>query len=347
LAESAARLEPPPEIAEPMSHFYEAALAPSHPGGFARHNSQAVSDATGTFISETHTSAAIWLFRVERMHLEGKTRFQTYQICDIPRFGKSLFLDYNIQTSLLDEHVFHECMSQPAMTLHPNPKKVLVCGGGEGATLREALKHSTVERATMVDIDGELVEMVKSHMPEWHQGAFDDPRTTLLYEDARVFLEQNQGAGFHVILSDLPNPHEEGPSQMLFTKEYFELCAGALSEDGVFAMQAGSANQNYPDCMACCIRTLQEIPAFAHVAGYWAVVTTFFQPWGFALASKRHDPLALDEDEIAHRFAERGVQTRYYTPRFHRSVFTLPDYMLEAVARGRVLTDGEPFVWEA
>ena len=94
------------------------------------------SDATGIFINETHTDAAIWQFRVEKMLLEGKTKYQTYQICEIPRFGKSLFLDYNIQTSLLDEYIFHECMSQPAMTLHPNPRKVAVAGGGEGVFIR-------------------------------------------------------------------------------------------------------------------------------------------------------------------------------------------------------------------
>ena len=306
-----------------------------------------MSDATGTFISETHTDAAIWMFRVAKIHLEGKTKYQTYQICDIPRFGKSLFLDYNIQTSLLDEHVFHECMSQPAMTLHPNPKRVLVCGGGEGATLREALKHNTVEQAVMVDIDEELVDMVKVHMPEWHQGAFEDKRTTLLHEDARAYIKDNQGANFDVILSDLPNPHEDGPAQMLFTKEYFELCAAALSEDGVFAMQAGSANQNYPDCMACCIKTLQSMKQFECVAGYWGIVTTFFQPWGFVLASKKYDPLALSEEQIKKRFAERGVKTKYYTSRFHQAVFTLPDYMLEAVTSARILTDTKPFVWTA
>lgn len=302
---------------------------------------------TGIFISETHTDAAIWQYRVSKMILEGKTRYQTYQIADVPRFGKSLFLDYNIQTSLLDEHVFHECMTQPAMVLHPSPRKVLVCGGGEGATLREALAHSTVEEAVMVDIDRELVDMVKEHMPEWHQGAFDDPRTTLLHMDARKFVADSRGAGFDVILSDLPNPHEEGPGQMLFTREYFQMCADAMSEDGVFAMQAGSANANYPECMACCIKTLEEMGCWAHVEGYWAVVTTFFQPWGFVLASKRHDPIGLSEVEIARRFAERGVRTRYYTPRFHRAVFTLPDYMLEAVAQARELTDADPFVWTA
>ena len=331
------------------------------------------SDATGMFINETHTSAAIWQYRVDKMILEGKTQYQTYQIAEVPRFGKSLFLDYNIQTSLMDEYVFHECMSQPAMTLHPNPKRVLVCGGGEGATLREALAHNTVTDAVMVDIDEELVDMVKVHMPEWHQGAFEDPRTTLIHTDARAWIANlgvngggrsfsephaegaltpqpplPEGEGepkFDVILSDLPNPHEDGPGQMLFTKEYFEICRDALTDDGVFAMQAGSANENYPACMACCIKTLREV--FPFVAGYYGIVTTFFQPWGFVLASKTLDPMALTEQEIDERHAERGVKNRYYTGRFHHACFTLPEYLLRAEDDARVLTDAEPFVWDA
>ena len=306
------------------------------------------SDATGMFITETHTSAAVWHYRVEKMLLEGKTQYQTYQICEVPRFGKSLFLDYNIQTSLMDEHVFHECMSQPAMTLHPHPERVVVCGGGEGATLREALQHNTVKEAIMVDIDEELVDMVKEHMPEWHQGAFEDPRTTLLHTDARQWLVDHKGANFDVILSDLPNPHEDGPAQYLFTKEYFQIAADALSDEGVFAMQAGSANANYPECMASCIKTLESMEDFRFVAGYYGIVTTFFQPWGFVLASKKHDPLMLTAEEIAKRFAARGVRTRYYTPRFHQAVFTLPDYLLDCVRdKARVLTDAEPFAWTA
>lgn len=302
--------------------------------------------ATGMFINETHTSAAIWQYRVEKMLLEGKTKFQTYQIADVPRFGKSLFLDYNIQTSLLDEYVFHECMSQPAMTLHPHPKRVVICGGGEGATLREALTHNTVEHATMVDIDEELVDMVKVHMPEWHRGAFDDPRTTLVHTDARAWLQEHAGAGFDVILSDLPNPHEDGPAQYLFTKEYFQIAFDSLGEDGVFAMQAGSASENYPACMVSCIRTLEDV--FPHVAGYYGIVSTFFQPWGFVLASKRSDPMSLSAEEIGRRHADRGVENRYYTGRFHSALFTLPEYLLRAYdSVGRVLTDAEPFVWTA
>ena len=301
------------------------------------------------FIAETHTEALTWFFTIEKMLLEGKTKYQEYQICEIPRFGKTLFLDHNIQSSLFDEHVYHECMSQPAMMLHPNPKKVAVCGGGEGATLREALRHNTVEEAVMIDIDKELIEMVKEHMPEWHQGAFDDKRTTLLHMDARKYLEDSKGTGFDVILSDLPNPHEGGPALKLFTKEYYQICADAMSDDGVFAMQAGCANANYPYHFAANLRTLMDMPnTFPVVRGYWGFVTSFMMPWGFILASKKHDPLALTEQDLVTRFKERAVSNRYYTPRFHQSVFTLPDYLYEALEQhGRVVTDAKPMAWEA
>lgn len=307
------------------------------------------SQSTGMFIAETHTEAVTWFFSIDKMLAQGTTQYQEYQICEIPRFGKTLFLDHNIQSSLMDEYVFHECMTQPAMMLHPNPKKVAVCGGGEGATLWQALRHSTVEQATMVDIDAELVEMVKVHMPEWHRGAFEDPRTTLLYADAREWIASQKGAGYDVVLSDLANPHPGGPSQYLFTREFFQMCADAMSDDGVFALQAGSANENYPELMVSNIATLEAMKdTFAYVAGYSGFVTTFMMPWGFALASKKYDPLALTVEALQARLASRGVQNRYVTPRYWQAMFTLPDYLLEAKAsRSRVLTDAEPYAWEA
>ncbi|HEY3780836.1 MAG TPA: hypothetical protein VGL56_07120 [Fimbriimonadaceae bacterium] len=307
------------------------------------------SQQTGMFVAETHTEAVTWLFTIEKFLVEGKTKYQEYQIGEIPRFGKTLLLDYKIQSSLLDEYVFHECMSQPAMCCHPNPKKVAICGGGEGATLREALKHNTVEEAVMIDIDEELIDMVKVHMPEWHQGAFEDKRTTLLHMDARKYLEDNKGANFDVILSDLPDPLEGGPAMYLFTEEYYRICAEAMSEDGVYAMQSGCANENYPFCYASCMATLESMKdVFPYVRGYYGLVSTFMMPWGFILASKKHDPLELTEQKLMARLKEREVTNRYYTPRYHQSVFTLPEYLLRAIEEhGRVVTDAKPFVWTA
>ena len=113
-------------------------------------------------------------------------------------------------------------------------------------------------------------------------------------------------------------------------------------------MQAGSASENYPACMSSCIKTLESMAEFKYVAGYYGIVSTFFQPWGFVLASKRFDPLALSFQTIAARFKERGVTNRYYTPRFHQAVFSLPEWILVSKeTEGRILTDAEPFVWEA
>ncbi|MFN7366933.1 MAG: spermidine synthase, partial [Armatimonadota bacterium] len=241
-------------------------------------------------------------------------------------------------------------MVQPAMTTHPNPKKVLVCGGGEGATLWQALQHNTVEHCDMVDLDEELVDMVKVHMKEWHHDCFDDPRANLVHKDARKWVEDHKGANYDVILSDLPGPIEGGPALYLYTKEYFQHVAEALSDDGVFVLQSGACNETYPYCFAAVHETLDSLKEqFPYVRGYYGLVTTFQMPWGFILASKKHDPLELTPELIAQRLAERGVTTnRYYTPRFHSAMFTLPEYMLRAIKQhGRILTDAEPFLWEA
>ncbi|MCU0316022.1 MAG: hypothetical protein MUC92_05475 [Fimbriimonadaceae bacterium] len=307
------------------------------------------SQAEGVQIVETFTEAVTWHFSVQKMLAVGRSEFQDYQIVDLPVFGKTLFLDYRIQSSLLDEYVYHEGMVQPAMTLHPNPQKVLVCGGGEGATLWQALQHKTVTEAHMVDLDRELIDFVKIHMEEWHQGAFDDPRTTLVHKDARKWVEDHKGYGYDVILSDLPGPVEGGPALYLYTQEYFRHVAEALSEDGVFVLQSGAVSESYPQCFACVHTTLESLKeTFPYVRGYWAGVTTFMTNWGFIIASKKHDPLDLTPEEIANRLAARGVTNRYYTPRFHNAMFTLPEHILRDTQKyGRVLTDSEPFVWTA
>ena len=307
------------------------------------------SQAEGVFIVETFTEAVTWHFTVTNILAAGRSQFQDYQIVDIPVFGKTLFLDYRIQSSLLDEYVYHEGMVQPAMVTHPQPQKVLVCGGGEGATLWQALQHNTVIEAHMVDLDEELIGFVKAQMPEWHKGAFEDSRTRLVHQDARKWVEDHKGYGYDVILSDLPGPVEGGPALFLYTKEYFKHVAAALSDDGIFVLQSGSVNESYPECFASIHQTLDALPdEFKYVRGYWAGVTTFMTNWGFIIASKKHDPLALSQQELAVRFNARGVINRYATPRFMGAMFTLPEHMLEAISsKGRILTDQDPFVWTA
>ncbi|MEI6512142.1 MAG: polyamine aminopropyltransferase [bacterium] len=300
---------------------------------------------SGMHLTESHTEAVQFVYSIDSVLFQGVTPFQHVNIVEVPRFGKSLFLDHKIQSSQLDEFIFHESMVHPAMITHPEPKKVAIAGGGEGASLRDALRHKSVQAATMVDIDEKFVDIAKEHLPEWHQGSFQDPRSTLIYADARRWLQSNTDK-FDVILSDLTDPLEAGPAVYLFTKDFYSLAFDALNDDGILAIQAGCANNNSPYLFVSLIKTLREV--FPFVRPYWAFVTTFLMPWGFILASKKHDPLELSQSDIAHRLSERGItNTRYYSPVMHHGMFALPPYIEDGVKEyGRVLTDSDPFYWQ-
>jgi len=177
----------------------------------------------GLWYSETFTDKLRFVYLVNEVIYIGKTKYQKVEILDVAYYGKTLFLDEKIQSSAFDEFIFHEAITHPALITHPNPKKVLIIGGGEGATLREVLKHSTVEGAWMVDIDGELVTLCKKYMPEWSSGAFGDKRATLIIQDARKFVMERE-ENFDVVISDLTEPLEGGPSLYLFTKSFIVGC---------------------------------------------------------------------------------------------------------------------------
>jgi spermidine synthase len=299
-----------------------------------------------TVLLETHTDALTSAFHAEEMLVWGKTQWQRYAVARVPGFGKVLFLDGKTQSAELDEYIYHEALVQPAMFVHPNPKRVLICGGGEGATLREVLRHPGVEKAYQIDIDGELIEVAKQHLPEWHQGAYEDPRAEVVIGDARVYLENMEPGTLDVVISDLPDPMEDGPATKLFTREFFALVARALGKDGTFAMQAGSAALTHPDFFLRVTRTVADVfpwtrPCVTHIA-------TYMEPWGFLVAGKSADPLALSAKELDARQAARGVRPRFYIPTAHRALLTPPEYILEGIAAVEApATDADPVLWTA
>jgi spermidine synthase len=299
----------------------------------------------GLFFFEPFTADFARQLKVDKIYYQGKTKYQRVQLFHNRIFGKVLFLDGKIQSAQIDEFIFHEALVHPALITHTAPRKVLIIGGGEGATLRETLRHLSVEKAVMVDIDRKLVKLCQEHMPEWSDGAFSDVRTRLIFGDARRYVERTKQE-FDIIISDLTEPLKEGPSVYLFTKEFFEKIFLALKEDGVFVLQAGGADPFYNQFFASCAKTLKDI--FPLVRPYWAFIFSFSNPWGFVLASKKTDPLGLDEKEISKRMSSRGVKKlKFYHPGFHHGLFSLPVYLIKALKKGRILTDKKPFIWEA
>jgi spermidine synthase len=281
-------------------------------------------------------------FTVDRSVVSQRTAFQTLEICDTQTFGRALFLDNKIQSSERDEHVYHESLVHPALLAHPSPRRVYIAGGGEGATLREVLRHPSVERAVMVDIDREAVEFAREHMAAWHQGAFDDPRAELVYADARAVLARS-GDTYDAIVVDVTDPIAGGPSRLLFTSEFYRLAAARLSRGGVLAVQAESTAPPIAQGHAAIVRTLREVFPIAH--GYAAFVASFGEPWGFAVASQSLDPAALAADEVDRRLRERGLALRHYDGDTHRHMFSLPRSVRDAIAAAdRPITDDRPLV---
>jgi|YelNatPaOPRAMG01_1025707.scaffolds.fasta_scaffold05545_4 spermidine synthase len=285
----------------------------------------------------------VHLHGYKRMLYQKETPYQLLEIVDSPYFGRMLILDGDVQSSEKDEYIYHEALVQPAMVLHPNPRRVLVMGGGEGATLREVLRHKTVEKALMFDLDPEVVNACRELLPEWSAGAFDDPRTELYFGDARTLLFNYQGEPFDVIISDLTDPFQEGPSYLLFTREFFQLVREKLSPQGVFALQASLLrNLTYEMHRAICT-TLKEV--FPIVHSYFAYVQAFDTTWGFALASNSLDPREISPQEIDRRiFLRISGELKYYDGETHVSLFHLPKDIRALISqKGPIIEDKKPF----
>jgi len=282
-------------------------------------------------------------FKIDRLLYDGKTKYQHVKCIENEMFGKILFLDEKIQSAQIDERIYHETLVHPAMITHPNPEKVLVVGGGEGATIREVLKHTTVKEVTMVDIDEELVEICREHLPEWSEGAFDDPKTKLVFGDAREYCFDTEEK-FDVVISDLTEPLEEGLSRNLFTREFFAQLSEVLNDEGIFVLQAGSTDPYYNEFFGSCVKTLKGI--FSGVRPFRAFIFSFGFPWGFVLGIQSENQDHLTETEISARWDERGLpKLAFYRPGLHTALFTLPVYLEKGIERGRVLADNKPYVW--
>ena len=280
-------------------------------------------------------------YATERVVHASRTKFQKLEIADTTSYGRALFLDDKIQSAQLDEFIYHEALVHPALVLHPQPRSVLVLGGGEGATLRETLRHRCVQRALMVDIDEEAVASCREYLPSWHEGAFESSRTQLLHADARAYLEQHDER-FDSIIVDVTDPLAGGPSYRLFTREFYRLAADRLTDHGTLAVQAESADLNVLEAHLAIVATLRAV--FPHAAAYEVHVPSFGESWGFTVAAKTRDPRLLRPNEVDATLAERGCsELRFYDGEAHTRIFALPRYVRRLIAEQRqVVTDDEP-----
>lgn len=272
-----------------------------------------------------------------------RTAFQDVCLVGLGDYGKTLIIDGLVQSSTIDEFVYHESLVHPAFAIHGSPASALIIGGGEGATLREALKWRTMKRAVMVDIDGELVELCKEILPEMHQGAFDDPRAELVVDDALKYIRNVRKGEFDVVISDLSEPVDEGPSRLLFTKEYFQRCSDALSPGGCMVVQSGSVSPNE----ACGFHskvasTMRQV--FPHICHYASMIDSFSTIWGFVIGSKApidERPCPRRIDELISKSVDGPL--RMFDGRTMLGLMNPPKYIRKAVdEETTVYTDAAP-----
>ena len=277
---------------------------------------------------------------IRRLIYSGKTKFQNVEILELYEFGKALILDGKIQSAIIDEHMYHEALVHPSMLAHPEPRQVLIIGGGEGATAREVLKHRSVERVVMVDLDREVVELCKKYLPEWNSGVYEDPRLEVLHEDGREYLKRCRGE-FDVIIVDVTDPLEGGPSYLLYTLEFYKLAREALKSEGIIVTQATSVTYSLP-AFATIVRTMNAV--FPKTAPYYTMIPSFTAQWGFSAASAYRVPSELDSEEVD-RLIEKRIsgKLRYYDGITHKRMFTLERQVREELRRSdTIATDDNP-----
>lgn len=270
-----------------------------------------------------------------------RSPYQTIEVVELGGYGKSLILDGKVQSTALDEFIYHESIVHPAMLCHPDPRRVFVVGGGEGAPLREILKHRSVERTLLVDIDSEVVDLCRCHLAEMSAGAFEDPRVRVEYMNARTFLETSAET-FDLIIIDISEPVEEGPAYLLFTQEFYRTVFDRLGPQGCLAVQAGTVSLTDLGCFAAVHSTLRSV--FPTVAPFVADIPSFGRPWGFIIAGKGPHPAAMDRDAVDRAIAARVQGTlRYYDGETHAMMFALPKHVRQALAaETRVIEDNHP-----
>ncbi len=273
----------------------------------------------------------------------GNTEFQKIEIVDTFNFGRCLILDGKIQSTEMDEYIYHEALVHPAMILHPAPRRVLIIGGGEGAVIREVLKYPMVERITMVDLDREVVDLCRKHLPSWHKGAFDEEKVELLHMDARRYLAETDRQ-FDLIISDLTEPVDDGPSYLLFTREFYGILVRKLAPGGLLAMQSGSFSLQYIEAHAAIRNTLQT--CFEIVRSYQAYVPSFDSPWGFNIASRKDDPLKISPEEVDSGLGRLGItDLKFYDGRTHVHMFSIPRDIRRALAEdSTIIEDQKPLI---
>ena len=255
--------------------------------------------------------------KVEKVLFSGKSEFQTIDVVETKGHGKMLLNDGLIMVTERDEFAYHDMITHVPMFVHPNPKNVLIIGGGDGGTAREVIRHSSVEKCVMVEIDGMVVDACKEHIPQT-ASALNNPKVELIIGDGVKYVKESD-IKFDVILVDSTDPI--GPAAPLFGSEFYGDVFNCLTDNGIVVSQ-GESSWYAMDIQKSLLNVLNE--QFQNTYLYsFSNLTYPGGLWSFTFASKSLDPI---KDFAMSRVEKSGLEFDYYNKELHTACFSLPNF---------------------
>lgn len=274
------------------------------------------------WFSESHTPDVKLSLKVKKQLYSKKSDYQKIDVFETHEFGKVLSLDGNIMLTERDEFIYNEMITHVPMAVHPGIKRVLVIGVGDGGVVGELTRYERIKRIDLVEMDEQVAEACRQYLPA-NAGRLDDERVHIYYENALKYIRRCEEK-YDLIIVDSNDPF--GPSEGLFTREFYGNCYKALKSDGIMVNQQGSPfYAEDADAMQRSHKRIvntfpisrvyqAHIPSFA--AGYWL----------FGFASKKYHPI---DDLDAEEWNSLHLKTKYYTTRLHKGAFYLPAFLEE------------------
>lgn len=272
------------------------------------------------WFSEYHTKNVRLSIRVDRQLYCGQSEFQHIDVFDSPDFGRFLVLDGYMMLTERDEFIYHEMITHVPMAVHKTAEKILVIGGGDGGAVRELLKYDRIKQIDLVEIDEQVVNVCREHLP-FTASKLDEPRVTVRYEDGLRYVRSIIDS-YDIIIVDSTDPF--GPGEGLFTKEFYGNCFKALKKDGIMVNQHESPFYS-TDAIAVKRAHKRIVESFDYSMVYQAHIPTYPSGhWLFGFSTKKYHPL---KDFDAKAWKSLGIKTKYYNTQLHTGAFALPNYV--------------------
>jgi spermidine synthase len=283
--------------------------------------------ATDAWVNETLYAAWGQRFRIARELARVRSDFQDIMVFESETHGRVMLLDGVVQITEADEFVYQEMLAHVPLLAHGAARRVLIIGAGDGGVLRRVLQHRGVEKAVMVEIDGEVIRLAREFMPGIAGEAWSDPRAEVIVGDGIDHVRQAPAASFDAVIVDSTDPI--GVGEVLFTDEFYANCARLLTERGLVVNQCGVPFMQAEELRDTSLRRRR---AFPDVWAYVAAVPTYvggFMTLGWA--AKDASLRRVGVEEIRARAQAAGVlgETRYWTPEIHAGAFQLPPYIAQ------------------